>query len=89
MLARLAIVASRIRGLLLGAPRRMLVIDRGRGRGIRVGQRLTVFHERVGGRGPAVLGDAVVVAVRSDSATIRVQHAAEAIAVGDWAAPQR
>jgi hypothetical protein len=48
------------------------------------------FRERrPGGRGPAVTGDAVVVAVRLDSATIRVQHASDVIAVGDSATPQR
>jgi len=75
---------------LIGAPRRLMVIDRGRDNGIHVGQRLTLFRERrPGGRGPAVIGDAVVVAVRLDSATIRVQHASDVIAVGDSAAPQR
>ena len=75
---------------LIGAPRRLMVIDRGRDNGIRVGQRVTLFRERrPGSRGPAVLGDAVVVAVRSDSATIRVQNATDVIAVGDSAAPQR
>ena len=56
----------------------------------RVGQRVTLFRERrPASRGPAVIGDAVVVAVRLDSATIRVQHATDVIAVGDSAAPQR
>jgi hypothetical protein len=77
-------------GQLIGAPRRLLVIDRGRDNGIRVGQRVTLFREpRAGARGPAVIGDAVVVAVRLDSATIRVQNATDLIAVGDSAAPQR
>jgi hypothetical protein len=75
---------------MIGAPRRLMVIDRGRDNGIRVGQRLTLFRaRRPGARGPAVIGDAVVVAVRLDSATIRVQHASDVIAVGDSAAPQR
>jgi hypothetical protein len=75
---------------LIGAPRRLMVIDRGRDSGIRVGQRVTLFRERrPGGRGPAVIGDAVVVALRPDSATIRVQHATDVIAVGDSAAPQQ
>jgi len=75
-------------GQLVGAPRRLLVIDRGGDRGIRVGQRLTLFrHSRFDGR-PSVVGDAVVVAVRGDSATIRVDTAVDAIASGDFAAPQ-
>ena len=77
-------------GQLVGAPRRLMVIDRGSDSGMRVGQRLTLFRPpRGGGRGPAVIGDAVVVAIRMDSATIRVQHATDVIAMGDSAAPQR
>jgi len=76
-------------GQLLGAPRRLLVIDRGQDHGIRVGQRLTLFRKRAGGAGPTILGDAVVVAVRPDSATIRVERATDIIAPGDGAAPQR
>ena len=77
-------------GQLIGAPRRLMVIDQGSDQGVRVGQRLTLFRPaRPGARGPVVIGDAVVVAVRIDSATIKVQHASDVIAMGDWAAPQR
>jgi hypothetical protein len=73
-------------GQILGRPGRLMVIDRGSERAIRVGQRVTLF--RRGGGGPTVLGDAVVVAIRSDSATIRVERINEMIAAGDLAAPQ-
>jgi hypothetical protein len=77
-------------GQLLGAPSRLMVIDQGSDNGVRIGQRLTLFRPaRRGARGPAVIGDAVVVAVRFDSATIRVQHAIDVIDLGDSAAPQR
>jgi hypothetical protein len=77
-------------GQLIGAPRRLMVIDQGSDNGVRIGQRLTLFRPaRPGARGPAVIGDAVVVAVRFDSATIRVQHAVDVIAMGDSAAPQQ
>jgi hypothetical protein len=77
-------------GQLIGGPRRLMVIDQGSDHGMRVGQRLTLFRpSRPGARGPAVIGDAVVVAVRNDSATIRVQRATDVIAIGDSAAPQR
>lgn len=77
-------------GQLLGAPRRLMVIDRGAASGARVGQRVTLFRRRLsGGSAPTVVGDAVVVAVRIDSATIRVEHVTDAIFFGDWAAPQR
>ncbi len=77
-------------GQLLGAPRRLMVIDRGAASGVRVGQRVTLFRRRLSGGGPpSVVGDAVVVAIRIDSATIRVEHVTDAIFFGDWAAPQR
>ena len=77
-------------GQMLGAPRRLMVIDRGREHGIHAGERLTLFRRGHGGAAkPSIVGDAVVVAVRSESATIRVEGVSDAIAAGDWAAPQR
>jgi len=77
-------------GQLVGAPRRLLVIDRGRTNDLHAGERVTLFRRGRREQGaPLVLGDAVVVAVREDSATIRVERAVDAIEPGDWAAPQR
>jgi Carboxypeptidase regulatory-like domain len=77
-------------GQLIGAPRRLMVIDRGSDNGIRAGQRLTLFRPaRAGAKRPTVIGDAVVVAVRLDSATIRIQRATDVIEIGDSAAPQQ
>jgi Carboxypeptidase regulatory-like domain len=76
-------------GQMLGAPRRLMVIDRGSEHGIHVGQRVTLFRRRGHGAKPAALGDAVVVALRSDSATIRVEGVSDVISSGDWAAPHR
>src|SRR5262249_5819969 len=77
-------------GQMLGAPRRLMVIDRGSDHGLHVGQRVTLFRRRGhGGATPSVIGDAVIVALRSDSATIRIEGVSDAIAAGDWAAPQR
>jgi hypothetical protein len=70
---------------LMGAPGRMMVIDRGYQQGVRPGQRLTLFRRSFGGR--ALVGDAVVLAVREDSARIRVERASGVIWVGDSAAP--
>ena len=72
---------------ILGAPRRLMVIDRGSALGIRVGQRLTLFRRR-GGRSPNIVGDAIVVAIRIDSATIRIERVNDTISSGDLAAPQ-
>jgi hypothetical protein len=77
-------------GQLSGIPRRLMVIDRGTNSGLRAGQRVTLFRRRLTGEHEVVItGDAVVVATRADSATIRVEHATDAIAFGDWAAPQQ
>jgi hypothetical protein len=77
-------------GQLLGTPRRLMVIDQGTEHSIRVGQRLTLFRRRGWDAAkPDVVGDAIVVAVRTNSATIRVERANDVISSGDWAAPQR
>ena len=74
-------------GQTLGAPRRLMVIDKGTDAGTHVGQRFTLFRRRPGTTKPDVVGDAVVVAVRTDSATIRIGRVIDAISAGDWAAP--
>jgi hypothetical protein len=77
-------------GQIMGAPRRLMVIDRGSVQGIRAGQRLTLFRsKRRGASHPDVVGEAIVVAVRTDSATIRIERVTDVIESGDWAAPQR
>lgn len=73
-------------GQLMGAPGRLMVIDRGQTHGIRPGQRLTLFR-RARGRN-VVVGEAIVLVVREDSARIRVERASDAIWSGDSAAPQ-
>jgi hypothetical protein len=74
-------------GQTMGAPRRLMVIDRGTDRGTRVGQRFTLFRDRPGMSRPEIIGDAVVVAVRADSATVRIVRVVDAIIAGDKAAP--
>ncbi|MEO6235651.1 MAG: carboxypeptidase-like regulatory domain-containing protein [Vicinamibacterales bacterium] len=77
-------------GQLLGMPRRLMVIDRGASSGLRAGQRLTLFRRRLTAEHAVVItGDGVIVATRGDSATIRVEHATDAIGFGDWAAPHQ
>jgi hypothetical protein len=76
-------------GRLIGAPRSLLVIDRGAAAGVDAGQRLTIFRRRASRREPIVIGDAIVVAVRDHSATIRIEHATDAVLEGDEAAFQR
>lgn len=77
-------------GQQLGAPRRLMVIDRGSDANLRVGQTLTLFRrEERSSLSPSVIGVASVVALRNHSATIRVDQGRDAIDSGDYAAPQR
>lgn len=77
-------------GQLVGVPHRLMVIDRGETQGVRPGQRFTLFRPpRNSSAPPAVVGDAVAVSVRHDSATIRIESASDAITFSDLAAPQR
>jgi hypothetical protein len=66
----------------------MMVIDRGIMQGAQRGQRLTIFRAGSQGR-PRTLGDAVIVAVRADSATILLGKTTDAVTVGDLAALHR
>jgi hypothetical protein len=79
-------------GQMLGSTNRLLVIAQGARDGIETGQRLTIFRRSAAMPAPTILGDAVVVAVRRESATVRVERAIDVIFLGldgDWVAPQR
>jgi hypothetical protein len=67
----------------------MMVIDRGIMQSIQRGQQLTIFRRPGGDAMPISIGDGVVVAVRADSATIRIERATDAIVVGDLVALHR
>jgi Carboxypeptidase regulatory-like domain len=71
---------------LLGATGRLLVVDRGSEQGLEAGNRLTLFRV---GTPRKIIGEAVVISVRPNSATVRVVTSTDAIEFGDWAAPQR
>lgn len=77
-------------GQTLGAERQLMVIDRGATQGAERGQRLTIFRRALGDRGPVrPIADAVIVAVRADSATIRIERTSDAVTVGDYVALHR
>jgi hypothetical protein len=76
-------------GQIMGATRRLMVIDRGSEQGIQAGQRLTIFRRKDVDTPPLVLGEAIVISVRGASATIRILNTTDAVEFGDWAAPQR
>jgi hypothetical protein len=75
-------------GQQMGAAGQMMVIDRGVVQGAQRGQRVTMFR-RVKGNPPLVIGEGVIIALRPDSATIRIERATDAIAVGDFVALHR
>ncbi len=77
-------------GQILGATRALMVIDRGTSAGAERGQRITVFRRALGDRGPVrTIADAIIVAVRADSATIRIERTSDAVTVGDLVALHR
>ena len=68
----------------------MMVIDRGVMQGILRGQRLTIFRRPTGNDGPPLtIGDGVIIAVRSDSATILIDRTTDAVMIGDLVAMHR
>ena len=74
----------------IAAPKQLMVIDRGTADGAERGQRLTIFRRVQGPRGPVSrIADAVVIAVREHSATIRIERASDAVSIGDLVALHR
>ena len=77
-------------GQAMAAPKRLMVIDRGAANGAERGQRLTIFRRIQGERGPiSSIADAVVIAVREHSATIRIERSSDAVSIGDLVALHR
>jgi hypothetical protein len=77
-------------GQAMGAPKKLMVIDRGAADGAERGQRLTIFRRVQGERGPvSTIADAVVIAVREHSATIRIERSSDAVSIGDLVALHR
>jgi len=77
-------------GQTAGSTGQMMVIDRGIMQGVQRGQRLTIFRRPQGDAGrPLTIGDGVVIALRADSATIRIERATDAVQSGDLVALHR
>ena len=77
-------------GKVMGAPQDLMVIDRGTLQGAQRGQRLTIFRKAADKAGPAMtIADAIIVAVRPESATVRIERASDAVTVGDLVALHR
>ena len=77
-------------GQQLAAAGQMMVIDRGIMQGLQRGQQLTIFRRAESHASPPmIIGDGVIVAVRADSATMRIERASDAVMVGDLVAIHR
>jgi hypothetical protein len=67
----------------------MLVIDRGLLQGVQRGQRLTIFRRREIAESPVIIGEGIVVAVRLESATMKIDQTIDAVYVSDLIALHR
>lgn len=67
----------------------MMVIDRGLMQGVQRGQKLTIFRRGATTDLPVTIGEGLIVAVRPDSATMLIDHATDAVIVGDLVALHR
>ena len=77
-------------GQTASADGQLVVIDRGIMQDVQRGQRVTIFRRTTGAAGvPVTLGVGVIIAVRSDSATMRIDHVTDAVMVGDLVALHR
>lgn len=75
---------------MLGGPNDLMVINRGATHGVERGQHVTIFRRPRGGSGPAVnVADAIVVSVRDDASTIRIERMSDAVMAGDLVALHR
>ena len=72
-----------------GTANQLMVIDRGLNQDVARGQRVTIFRRSVPGGPIVTLGDGLVVAVRPQSATIRIERVTDAIDAGALVALHR
>ncbi|HET9706613.1 MAG TPA: hypothetical protein VFP85_21380, partial [Vicinamibacterales bacterium] len=75
-------------GRRMGAQGNLMVIDRGIMQGVTRGQRITIFR-RDSGDETVTVGDGVIIAVRADSSTLRIERSTDAVMVGDLVALHR
>jgi hypothetical protein len=72
------------------APGMLMLIDRGADQDVHAGQRLTIFRQTVGGRGPVMnVGTATVLNVRPQTALVRIDTSRGAVFIGDLVALHR
>jgi hypothetical protein len=85
--ARAARILFADEGQMVGTPRRLMVVERGRDHGVLPGQRMTLFRQGRKGRTLITIGTAVVKYATRESATILIESATDVIEPGDSAAP--
>lgn len=77
-------------GKVMGSARDLMVINRGSSKGALRGQHLTIFRRSMGESGPVTtIAEAIIIAVRETSATIRIERTRDAVIVGDFVALHR
>jgi hypothetical protein len=70
----------------MGAPGRLMVLDRGADQGVEPGQRVTVFRPTVEGGPVRRVAEATVMSVRPHTALVRIEAVRDAVYVGDLVA---
>lgn len=74
----------------VGSAGTLMVLDRGTDHGLKPGQRLTIFRETVGGKGPVSrIGEATALVVNAETALVRIDSSRDAVYVGDLVALHR
>jgi len=74
----------------MGGAGSLMVLDRGSDHGLKAGQRLTIFRETIGGKGPVSrVGEATALVVNAETALVRIESSRDAVFVGDLVAVQR
>ena len=77
-------------GRVTGTANQLMVIDRGYSQGVVRGQHITLFRRSLPDRGPVVrIGDGIIIAVRPQSATIRIERSNDVVEVGTLVALHR
>jgi hypothetical protein len=74
----------------IGAAGSLMVLDRGTDHGLKPGQRLTVYRETIGGKGPvSQVAEATALVVNAETALVRIDSSRDAVYVGDLVALHR
>lgn len=74
----------------IGATGSLMVLDRGTDHGLKPGQRLTIYRETIGGKGPVLrVAEATALVVNAETALVRIDSSRDAVYVGDLVALHR